>query len=394
MLKNNKLVHRLSTEQKISLVLSGKLYQSSSVEGYTFPEFVLSNSPIEGQENFKSTIFPKHNELVKTWNRKLIEEVARIEGEENNILSKNPIFNFSAKLDKFDISDDPYLDGDFIFHYLKGLQSSLAMSCFEVLHENAPEQIQKEINEFPNRFVLRQENMDFVLVQNYSEMAEIQNDFGSQKVFFGKPSTKEEIVKLINHGVYINFFEGDYEDAMAYLKQAVDLGSNAYGRLLNKQIRQYDYDVLLDNGAAMPMVLLDEACDNYISLLLKIDENRKKSIAENKYVSEVNKLPFDYKKHNDVALEAARQSIVMLKNNYNVLPISSRRKVGVIGDAAQNYDYYSGMFSGRVPTIFQTPYHQSASNVSAAFSLIRNIRFLEQKKSAPFFMMIQLTLPR
>ena len=358
MLRNKKLIHRLTLEQKISLVLSSKLYQSSQVSGYTFPDFLLSMEPISNQTNFKSTVFPKNYELAKSFNRSLIEEVSRVSGEENNCLSKNPIFKFNSELDGSIISKDSYLTGDFIFHYLKGLSNSYSSSCYELVKREEDNLFNKEVNELPDRIVLSKGNMDFILVNSFAEMNEIMDNYPSlkDKVFFSKTSVKEDLARLINSGVYINFYDGDFDEAFAYLKNACELGTNAYGRLQNRLITKKDFDALIDNGAALPVEMLDIACDNYISLLLKLDENHKKSVAENKYVSDLNNLPFDYKKHHNLAIKAAKETVVLLKNNSNVLPISSKKKVALIGDAAENYEFYQQMFSGRVPTIFQTPY--------------------------------------
>ena len=405
MLRNSKLIHRLSLEQKISLILSSKLYQSSSVEGYTFPDFSLSMEPIMGQTNFKSTVYPKNSELAKTWNRKLIEEIARLEGEENNILSKNPIFKFNSLVGRSNISLDPYLTGDFIYHYFKGLSNSLSSSCYELMDSDEPVMIKKELLEMPDRISLSKGLMDFILVENYSDMVDIieNNNKCSNKVFFSKAKTKEELVRFISKGIYINFFVGDnYEEAFSYVKEAVELGTSSLAKLQNRLIKESDYNTLFNSGAIIPEEVLDKACDDYITLLLKLDENQKKSIAENKYVSDINNLPFDYKKHHKLALDAAREAVVMLKNESNTLPISSTKKVALIGDAAQNSEYYQEMFNGRIPTIFQTPYqiihnyleldtldyaHGYVKNQDLTDSLLTNVREVTKQADVVLYYM-------
>ena len=60
--------------------------------------------------------------------------------------------------------------------------------------------------------------------------------------------------------------------------------------------------------------------------------------------------------HNEVALRAARQGIVLLQNNSHVLPLASRQSVAVIGiDASQGFVSRGGGSSRVLPTALSTP---------------------------------------
>ena len=46
--------------------------------------------------------------------------------------------------------------------------------------------------------------------------------------------------------------------------------------------------------------------------------------------------------HRDIARQAVRESLVLLKNNNNLLPLNPSLKIGVIGAAAQEIRYQTG----------------------------------------------------
>ena len=70
---------------------------------------------------------------------------------------------------------------------------------------------------------------------------------------------------------------------------------------------------------------------------------------------EYDKIPFDVvecKKHRDINLEMARESIVLLKNN-GILPLDNNKKVAVIGPNADSVDVLLGNYNG-IPSIYYT----------------------------------------
>lgn len=86
--------------------------------------------------------------------------------------------------------------------------------------------------------------------------------------------------------------------------------------------------------------VLDESVDRLLELILTTEETYKKLHVQ-----------FDVERHHIVAQKAAEESIVLLKNDGNILPLKFGRKVAVIGDFAKDARY-QGVGSSIVnPTI-------------------------------------------
>lgn len=81
------------------------------------------------------------------------------------------------------------------------------------------------------------------------------------------------------------------------------------------------------NAGTLDEAILDEAVDQLLSLIFKVR-------LDDKEVTEVNN-----DEHYNKAVDAARQSIVLLKNENNILPLQAGTNVAVIGDFAKNPRY-------------------------------------------------------
>ena len=75
MFENERLIYKMSIEQKVKLVTSPNLYQNSADENYEFPVFRLTLNPLEGSTGIFATQFPSDRALASSWNPSLITEV-------------------------------------------------------------------------------------------------------------------------------------------------------------------------------------------------------------------------------------------------------------------------------------------------------------------------------
>ena len=355
MLKNERLIHRLTLEQRSSLILSNVAYRTSVVEGYEFPVFYLTDNPFEENKSLKCTNYPDYKALSMSWNDILTEKVAELRGLENTLFTDQPFFKLNGKLDRNYISDDPYLTGCFLRSYFKGLSKSTSKTCLEYSYSNEDSMIENEISKLAYEKTVTEGNVDYIIVSTVAEMMDLRTEKKYSGLFLAKPKTREEIVKFINNGVYQIFYEGNMEDAVEYLVHAADVYQNVYGKYKNNVVSYNYYNDLLVEGKALSTEKLETACDDYISFILRQDKVKRQAELEGSYIKNDNELPYKYEEYNKVAYEAAKQSIVLLKNNEGILPLSPKKKVAIIGDCFKNKDYYDELFDHR-SSVFKTPF--------------------------------------
>ncbi|MDG3581067.1 glycoside hydrolase family 3 N-terminal domain-containing protein [Galbibacter pacificus] len=125
--------------------------------------------------------------------------------------------------------------------------------------------------------------------------------------------TVEALANTLNAGLNMQFYDFKHESFMDAIVQAVDQG-------------------LLD------METIDDAVGDILRLKFEL------GLFDNPYVKVNNNSDFHNKKHQYLALEAAQKSIVLLKNEKGILPISGKyENIAIIGDLATST--YPGGYS-------------------------------------------------
>ncbi|MGI6333196.1 MAG: glycoside hydrolase family 3 N-terminal domain-containing protein [Saccharofermentanales bacterium] len=131
-------------------------------------------------------------------------------------------------------------------------------------------------------------------------------------------SDANSIDDCIRHGSAVDLKEAALKSCLAGLD--MDMNSHAYSTCLKKQVEEGD----------VPPELLDDAVRRILRIKMGL------GLFDNPYVSEekislYNVLPDE---HVRLARETARRSIVLLKNEEDILPISENCRVALIGELA------------------------------------------------------------
>jgi len=355
MLKNEKLVHRLTLLEKISLIVSFDKYKTGEVKNYNFPVFDLLENPINSNPKAKCTNFPTLKGLSQTFNDSLIEGISHATSIEKNIFSENPFFVFDNSLNPYTRSDDAYLNGRLLSSYFKGIKNSYSSLVYVRDELSKDESINKEIQSLMDYYILKDNLTDYLVVDRLSLIDEAKYLYKGSNHYLSKTDSLTELVKFINYGIYQNFCLVNEEEAMDYLVKANKRFELFYQRYKNKVISEEEYMKEYLTGSLLDTFKVDEDVDNYISLLLSLEKDRKKSIAENSFMVDGTTYSFDATKHNELAYSAAAESIVLLKNDNNVLPLRLNKKIAVVGDAFKNPDYLEYEFSHK-SLIYKTPF--------------------------------------
>ena len=276
-----------------------------------------------------ATCFPTAATLANSWDVRLLEKVGEGLGiesaaEDVNVLlgpginiKRNPLCGRNFEY----YSEDPYLSGKLAAAMIKGIQSNGIAACVKHFAVNSQE--------------LRRMAMDSVLDER--TLREIYITAFEIAIKEGKPKSLMTSYNMVN-GVYANENEHLLIDILRK-----DIGFD--GMVVTDWGASNDHALGVKNGSSleMPAPGLDSARELLDALKNgKISESdidaRVDELIDITLTTKNKKKPQDkakmFEDNNALAREAARKSIVLLKNEENILPLDKSKKVAIIGDFA------------------------------------------------------------
>ena len=308
-----------------------------------------------------ATCFPTAATLANSWDVNLIERVGEGLGseaaaEDVNVLlgpginiKRNPLCGRNFEY----YSEDPYLSGKLAAAMIKGIQSNGIAACVKHFAVNSQE--------------LRRMSMDAVLDER--TLREIYITAFEIAIKEGNPKSIMTSYNMVN-GVYAN---ENKHLLMEILRK--DLGFD--GMVVTDWGASNDHAMGVKNGSSleMPAPGLGSARELLEALKKgKIKESdidaRVDEIIEITLTTKNKKKPRDkakmFEDNNNLAREAARKSIVFLKNKEDILPLDKNKKIAVIGDFAFN------------------PRYQGAGSSMVNATIVENVDKLIKKLDLPY----------
>lgn len=140
-------------------------------------------------------------------------------------------------------------------------------------------------------------------------------------------SDANAIKECVNHGTAENDEEAVKQSIEA--GTAMDLGSNLYTALLEKMVEDGKVDVSY----------VDEAVRNILRVKFQL------GLFEHPYTEEKEQTSYLCEEHRTLAREAGKRSIVLLKNENQVLPLKKEQKIAVVGAVADDGAQMLGCWS-------------------------------------------------
>lgn len=142
-------------------------------------------------------------------------------------------------------------------------------------------------------------------------------------------SDANAIRECVNHGIAADELEAGIQAAIAGMD--VDMGTQIYKNTLQQAVED----------GRVPMSVIDDAVERILSVKMWL------GLFEHPYVPEnvmhiYDTLPAE---HTDLAREAAEKSIVLLKNEGNILPLNKGRKISLVGQLADSREEVIGAWA-------------------------------------------------
>ncbi len=324
--KVDSIIATMNVNQKINQLINNGFFSTANDDTLNIPGFTFSDGP-HGFQQLPATAFPTTMAMIATWDKKLWKEVGIAIGEEfsaydRNVqlgpcldLSRDPRSGRSSEM----VGEDPYLGSIYAEQIVKGIQINPVIAT--VKHFIGTN---KENNRTTANVIINKENLLNYYGLPYKRAIQEGGAMSIMSSYNYLNSTHSSENKylldtLLRQKWGFPFFTisdwGSISNSLNSIQAGTDIcmGSKKY---------QYDLKNIIDTNKSVI---------NYINKAVK-------NVIKSKILfGNINDYPFDNskkinsKEHQELALITARSGVILLKNENNILPISKKNKIALIG---------------------------------------------------------------
>lgn len=321
----------------------------------------FTNEGIRGVEAYEATGFPTQLNMGMTWNKALVRKMGEITGKEARALGYTnvyaPILDVArdqrwGRLEEV-YGEDPYLVAQLGIQMTKGMQENKVASTAKHFAVYSANKGAREGQARTDPQVSPREVHDILLYpfQQVMRHTDIMGVMSSYNDYDGVPVSGSSywLIDMLRKKFGFKGYVVSDSEALEYLytkhKTAAGLKEAVYqafmaGMNVRTTFRPPDSIIIylreLVQENLIPMDTINSRVRDVLSVKFRLglfDEPYVKDPAHSKAI--VNSLA-----HQQVALQASRESIVLLKNKNNSLPLSkSYKKIAVIGPNATDAGY-------------------------------------------------------
>lgn len=346
--KWKKIREELTLDEKIGMIHGDGLFRTKGVERLSIPALKMSDGPMGVRNEFKNdewkaighnddyvTYLPSISALACTWNRELSYTSGNVLGEEARGRGKDVILGPGVNIKRAPLcgrnfeyfSEDPYLTIEMAVPFIKGIQEHDVSSCLKHFALN-----NQETDRMDLEVVVDEQTLHNIYLRVFKEIIEQAHPhaiMGSYSKLYHEfccesPYLTNQLLR--DEWKYDGVLIADW-GAVHNTKKAAEASVDIEMSVTSNFDEYYMANPLkkaIENGEINEDVL-DKKVDRILKLMNRIkvfDPTRKSGSYNNP-------------EHREKVLEAARESIILLKNNGKVLPLSKNQtSILVVGENA------------------------------------------------------------
>ena len=346
-MKHEDIIKQMSLEEKCFLLSGKDFWQTRSVERLGIRNMVLSDGPhgvrrqagsgdqLGLNPSLPATCFPTAATVANSWDPALGEEIGTYLGAEAASQGVGVLLGPGLNIKRSPLcgrnfeyfSEDPYLAGKMAAGYIRGIQKNGVAACPKHFACNS-----QELRRMASDSVVDERTLREIYLTGF-EIA----------VKEGKAKSLMSSYNRVN-GVYANenyhLLQEILRDEWGFDGFVVSDwgGSNEH----IEGVRAGSHLEMPTTGGDSDLELVQAVRDGKISEEIidrRVDEILDVILPVTAAVAPLEGKPFDVDAHHKMAERAAGESIVLLKNEGNILPLSKGAKVAVIGEFARKARY-------------------------------------------------------
>ena len=363
----SQLIASMTLDEKIGMIHGSQLFRTAGISRLGIPPLTFSDGTMGVRQEFLPdsweilernddyvTYLPCAAALAASWNRELAEQTGSVLGEEARGRGKDVILSPGMNLKRSPLcgrnfeyfSEDPYLTGQMAVPYIKGIQKWDVAACTKHFAANNQEtdrlQVEAEVDEevlrtlyLPAFRAALMEGGAYTVMGAYNRLY---GEYCCQSDFLLNQILRKE---WGYDGVVVSDWGAVHDTRKAALSQ-LDIEMSVTSDFDRYFMAEPLKEAVL--AGEIPESVIDEKVGHILLLMERLhmlDGKRKAGT-------------YNTPEHRRVALEAARESVVLLKNEDNTLPIrpETLNRVLVIGENA-DLRHGNGGGSAEVKTLYE-----------------------------------------
>ena len=345
-LKHADLIAKLTLEEKCSILSGMDFWQTQNLPTIDLPSAFLSDGPSGLRKQAKeadhlglnpsipAVCMPSAATIANSWNPELAYLAGKTIGEEACEAEVSMLLGPGVNIKRnprcgrnFEYySEDPYLAGKMASGYIRGVQSNGISACIKHFAANNQEIRRMTSDSIVDERALREIYLTaFEIAVKESNPRAVMTSYNKLNGVYANEN--HHLLRDILRGewgfdgVVVSDWGGD-NDRVEALRESSDL-----------EMPTCNGETCIDvlnavKEGKIEEKYVDESVDRLIEFVLTC---RKSIDAKEKGI--------DQKAHHEVAAKIAEETVLLLKNKNDILPLKSRTKVSVIGDFAKKARY-------------------------------------------------------
>ena len=356
-MKHQDIISKLTREQKCALLSGKNTWQTQNYPKQGVPSIWLSDGPnglrkqageadhLGLNPSEPATCFPTAATIANSWDPALGEEIGKALGEETASYRVNVLLGPGLNIKRSPLcgrsfeyfSEDPYLSGKMAAGYVRGIQSTGVSACPKHFAANSQELRRMANDSILDERTLRELYLTaFEIVVKEAKPKAIMSSYNKVNGVYANEN-KHLLVDILRKdwgfdGVVVTDW-GGANDHVEGLKNGSTLEMPSPGLGVARRLLK-----AVENGE-LSECIIDERVDELLELAFSTNEAIAKAPKK-----------FDEAAHHQLARKAAAESIVLLKNEENILPLKHGKRITLIGDFAKNPRYQGAGSSMVNPT--------------------------------------------
>lgn len=364
-MKYENIISQMTIEDKARMMSGKNTWETVDFEKYGIPAMKMSDGPhgmrtqagagdhLGINASLPATCFPTAATIANSWNTDLGEEIGEALADEAVSMGVSVILGPGLNIKRSPLcgrnfeyfSEDPYLSGKMAAAYVRGIQSKGIAACPKHFAVNSQESRRMAMDSVVDERTLREIYLTgFEIAVKEGKAKSIMSSYNEVNGVYAnenKHLLQDILVDEWGFDGYVVSDWGGSNDHALGVKNGSHLEMPGTGDSGMKDIlKGIEAGVLTEAE-------LDQRLDELLDVIFTTYETQVEYASQALDTSKVRQ--FDVEGHHELARKAAEESIVLLKNDNDILPIKGGVKLAVIGDFATN-PRYQGAGSSLVNT--------------------------------------------
>lgn len=343
-------IDEMTLDEKIKMIHGNGLFRTGGVERLGIPPLVMTDGPIGIRADFEdqkwipsgmtsdfASYFPCGSALAATFNTKLAKKNGKVLGEEARGRGKDVILAPSINIKRTPLcgrnfeymSEDPKVVEEMCVPFIQGIQENDVSACVKHFAANVQETDRMAVDTIVDERTLHELYFKGFLAairegQSYSLMGAY-NKVNGEFCCMSKQLLEDVVRNQWNYDGTIISDWGGVHDTKAAAESALDIEMDVFCEFDDYYLANPLKEKILSGEISESVI------DEKVSSILRLMK-RLKMVGEEK--EDRKSGTFSNMEHHQAALEIARESVVLLKNENHRLPIQTKglKKIAVIGE--------------------------------------------------------------